>query len=745
MPHLAEFAPENLPSELRQLTHAEREYHRDLVIRNIDFVIDIFTSESVRESRRFPVGCPEATPVILCRKRDSKGGGEKFPCQFEQFAESIDGEGGCCADPLRGSDDPLDAVAAVCLATNERPPSTRYHDHQWRKLIGDLRAKVGSWEEIANLEHSELINLLVEISGGSSFNHQRGSRLSSLLKEIEDSELVDGISLANLPRLEYNRLAVFLSGLSGISESDAWWLLLTAFEKPVWPASPQTDILLCSLGIITKKDYASAVVRRKLVEETFSDRRLPVLHRVLSAHAIRAGGEPCRSDCPARKFLLPYRIRKQAEPTDSSQLVVVDLFSGAGGFSAGMKAAGFRVRYAVDQSFHATDTYRLNHPEIPHQAIRTEDIQKTVDSGFFENIAENIDIVVGGPPCQALSNAGYRSRLSNVKEYNVLEDPRTTLYQSYIDLVGDIGPDVIVMENVEGMVYEIGETGVEVAELVLEGLSEIGYEATVNLVDCSDYGLPQKRKRVMIVGVREDSNAIKTGPEDMVEEFFMGKTDSTPSIRQALSGLPRIKRGEGGSVVPRQIPGPRSEFFKNADLEGDVGFVYNHQAREHPKPKDRKLFDEVMEPGMDSADVIHGTEHGDLIDYNIGTVENPRFTDKYRMLDWNEPSPTIVAHLSKDSNGFILPDYHSYYTRSTSDPCNERNRGITPREAARIQSFSDDFVFLGSFTNWYEQIGNAVPPYIAEQIGRAIARKLIKEKPASTTAQISQETVESDD
>jgi len=742
---MAEFAPENLPSELRQLTHAEREYHRDLVVRNIDLVIDIFASEAIRRSTRFPVGCPEATPEILSRKRKSKGANEKFPCHFEQFAVSIHGERGCCADPLKGSDDPLDAVAAVCLASNERPPSTRYYDHQWRKLISNLRQKVGSWEEIASLAHSELINLLIEFSGGSGFNKQRGYRLISLLDEIKTSELVDCMSLANLPRLNYHRLAEFLSGLSGISESDAWWLLLTAFEKPVWPATPQTDILLCSLGILPERDYANTGARRKLVEETFSDRRLPVLHRVLSAHAIRAQGEPCKSDCPARKFLLPYRIRKQAEPNDSSQPVVVDLFSGAGGFSAGMKAAGFHVRYAVDQSVHATDTYRLNHPEIPHLAIRTEDIRKTADSGFFKNIGEHIDIVVGGPPCQALSSAGYRSRLSKVEEYSVLEDPRATLYKNFIDIVEQIGPDIIVMENVEGMVYEIGETGIEVAELALEGLSEIGYEATVNLIDCSDYGLPQKRKRVIIFGVREDSDAFDMSPGEIYEEFVTGRTDSTPSIRQALSGLPRLKRGEGGSVVPRQIPGPKSEFFKNANLQGDLGFVYNHRAREHPKPKDRELFDEVLEPGMDSADVIHGTEHGDLIDYDIGTVENPRFTDKYRMLDWDAPSPTIVAHLRKDGNGFILPDYHDYYTRSTSEPCNERNRGITPREAARIQSFPDDFVFLGSFTNWYEQVGNAVPPYIAEQIGRAIKRELIVEKPASTTAQDSQATVESDD
>ncbi|WP_440009021.1 DNA cytosine methyltransferase [Halomicrococcus sp. SG-WS-1] len=745
MSNLAEFVPENLPSELRQVTDAEREHHRDLVVRNIDIVIDFFAAESIREQRNLPVGCPSATPEILSRKRSSGEQGNKFPCRFEQFAELPDGEGECCGDPLCGSNDPLDAVAAVCLATNGRPPSARYREHRWRELVSGLRTDVGDWDEIAALRKAELLNVLGSLCGESGFNRERGIRLFSLLQQIDDSERTAGVSLTDLPKLQYEHLADFLSGLPGISESDAWWLLLTAFEKRVWPTSPRTDILLCSLGILPLEKYSRGESRRKLVEETFSDRRLPVLHRVLSAHAIRAGGESCGSACPVRKFLLPYRIRKQNEPNDSSLPVVVDLFSGAGGFSTGMKAAGFDVRYAVDQSVHATDTYRLNHSEIPHQAVRTEDIQETVDSGFFENTEEDIDVVVGGPPCQALSLAGYRSRLSNEEEYSVLDDPRATLYQSYIDVVDDIGPEVIVIENVEGMVYEIEDTGIEVAELVLKGLAEIGYEATVNLVDCSDYGLPQDRNRVIIFGVREDSESLTLDPEDVLEEFITGRTDSTPTIRQALSGLPRLKRGEGGNVVPRQIPGPKSEFFQNADLEGDVGFVYNHQAREHPKPKDRKLFDEVMEPGMDSADVIHGSEHGDLIDYDIGTEDNPRFTDKYRMLEWDEPCPTIVAHLRKDANSFILPDYHEYYTQSIKDPCNKRNRGITPREAARIQSFPDDFVFLGSFTDWYEQIGNAVPPYIAEQIGRAIAQKLTTEKSASTTAQNSQAPAESDD
>ena len=144
--------------------------------------------------------------------------------------------------------------------------------------------------------------------------------------------------------------------------------------------------------------------------------------------------------------------------------------------------------------------------------------------------------------------------------------------------------------------------------------------------------------------------------------------------------------------------------------------------------KDQTLFDEALVPGGTGWDVKYDKdgEYSDLIEYDVGTEENPRFRDKYRMLCWDEPSPTIVAHLAKDANGFVLPDYYEHVNTAFGEPDNRRNRGITPREAARIQSFPDEYIFLGSFTSWFRQIGNAIPPLLGERIALTIQEYLAK-------------------
>jgi DNA (cytosine-5)-methyltransferase 1 len=142
--------------------------------------------------------------------------------------------------------------------------------------------------------------------------------------------------------------------------------------------------------------------------------------------------------------------------------------------------------------------------------------------------------------------------------------------------------------------------------------------------------------------------------------------------------------------------------------------------------KDRILFDEALEPGETGWEVKYREDgkYAHLIEYNVGTEESPAFKDKYRMLVWDEPAPTIVAHLEKDSNSFILPDYYQYANPNDDLADDSRNRGITPREAARIQSFPDEYIFLGPFTSQFRQIGNAVPPLLGEQISEIICEHL---------------------
>jgi DNA (cytosine-5)-methyltransferase 1 len=334
-----------------------------------------------------------------------------------------------------------------------------------------------------------------------------------------------------------------------------------------------------------------------------------------------------------------------------------------------------------------------------------------------------------------------------------LEDDRTELYEEYIEVVEELRPKALVMENVEGMVSEIDNTDTKVGDLVIDALESIGaddrgYVCDYKLIDCAEYGIPQHRERVIILGVREDLVDKLDGsvPEDLFNMLSACAPEDEVDLKQALSGLPKLRRGEGGTTVPDRVRGSRSRYVDVHNLDAGTSISFNHQAREHPMKKDQILFDEALEPGDTGWDVKYAKdgEYADLIEYDVGTEENPRFKDKYRMLEWDEPAPTVVAHLAKDANNFVLPAYYAHASGVSGEPDHKRNRGITPREAARLQSFPDDYVFVGSFTSWFRQIGNAVPPLLGKQIATTLKPYVQAEK-ASQTAQIQRERVSTDD
>jgi DNA (cytosine-5)-methyltransferase 1 len=709
---------------LYEVPKEERRLHREFISRHIDFLIDVLTAEQHHQHWPHPAGCPTATPVKLARRRGDTG---EFPCRYRTITtpETVsypDAE--CeCGDWLGESTDPLDTVAAVSIAPDGESPAERYFDDTERRIIASIREDVGAWEEIAALSRDELQTALTDAGFCKRTTDQTLDRLWRLIDAVSETEKTDGVTLEGIRPMPYSSLCSFLAELPGISERDGWWLLPVAFDKPVWPADPHVDRLLCSLGLLHPSQLQTECYRQTELEDELTDRQLPALHRALAGHAVHGGIDSCDEECEIRKFLLSHRLREQDRRDHS--LLVVDLFSGAGGISLGFDRAGHTIHWALDNNRDATDTYRLNHPEIPHERIRCEDIQDAAETGQFADLDVTPDIVVGGPPCQALSLAGYRSRLASDEEYSVLDDERTTLYQQYVEAIRELRPKVLVMENVEGMVNEVGETGVCVIDQVLDSLRSLGddgpgYICEYQLLNCADLGIPQERERVIILGVRDD---ITDGEDDLSDLFTRIREtapDSLPSLRQGLSGLPKIRRGEGGTVIPGTVRGRRSEYVDRNELDSVTSVCFNHRAREHPMDKDQKLFDEVMSPGDTGWDIKYNTEYGHLIEYDVGTEENPRFKDKYRMLDWEDSAPTIVAHLAKDANSFILPDYYDHVSQSPRDPDNERNRGITPREAARLQSFPDDYIFLGPFTSWFRQIGNAVPPLLGQYIGEAV-------------------------
>ncbi len=715
------------PAILSEVPDEEIALHREFIYRNVDFLVDTLTAEQANQHWYKPAGCPSATPAALARRRQSD---EKFPCRYQTLTTihgSLAPGAPCnCGDLLAGTDAILDTVAAVAISCDDSTPGQRYFDLEDRQLISDLRSEVGNWDEIAALDTTALRAALESATNRLGISEGRIERLEGLLDSIASYGKTEGVSLTGISGLRYESFCDTLADFPGISRSDAWWLLLVAFDKPVWPADPFIDGLLCSLGLLDVSQFNKDVERRKEIEEKLTDRQIGTLHRALAGHAVKGQIDTCNETCEIRKFLLTYRHRQQQKHSNGP--VIIDLFSGAGGISVGFKRAGCSVEWAIDKNQNATDTYRLNHPEIPHRNVVCQDIRDAIEAEAIKDIERRPDIMVGGPPCQSLSYAGYRSRLADDDEYTVLEDERTSLYTQYVEFVEELRPKALVIENVVGMVNELEETGIKVGDLVLDAIASIGdekvgYTCDYQLIDCSTAGLPQERKRVIIIGIRND---LVKGEQDIHELFHRITEDSSSNytLRDALSGVPKLKRGEGGRVVKGQLRGNRSSYVKENNLEAGTNLYFNHKARSHPMEKDRTLFDEAMEPGDTSWDVKYAKdgEYSELIEYDVGTADNPRFKDKYRMLSWDEPSPTVVAHLAKDANNFILPDYYEHVSDSSHrDPNPKRNRGITPREAARLQSFPDEYIFLGPFTSWFRQIGNAIPPLFGERIANVLS------------------------
>lgn len=394
----------------------------------------------------------------------------------------------------------------------------------------------------------------------------------------------------------------------------------------------------------------------------------------------------------------------------------VDLFSGCGGLSEGLEQTGvFRLLAAVEWNKAARDTFvarlreRWEYPDAEKRVL-WYDIQKTKElfdgwseapygasSGISSLIGgkQKVHAVVGGPPCQAYSLAG------RIRDKHGMErDYRNYLFESYIRVVDRLRPDFFVFENVEGML-SAKPGDVPIVDRIRESFRSAGYHISGDLrgealFELSEFGVPQRRKRTIILGISRRIASEKKALE-LISSFYADyllphRARTLATVRDAISDLPAFK--------PMLKGGARSSHVA---LKG--GAVANHDPRFH-NARDMGIFREL------AMDVASGSKKYPDIDslHRLYTLRTGRSSSvhKYYVLRWNEPSNAIVAHLHKDGLRHIHPDHN-------------QARSITVREAARLQTFSDDYVFLGGQGEQYKMIGNAVPPKFANLLGRAIA------------------------
>lgn len=410
------------------------------------------------------------------------------------------------------------------------------------------------------------------------------------------------------------------------------------------------------------------------------------------------------------------------------KLTFIDLFAGCGGLSEGFLQSGkYEALAHVEWGIPMVNTLRKRlETEWQHsfeeatKRVVHFDIQKSDEliSGNWGNetvtiygktnhgsVVKNglkglvngkkVDLVIGGPPCQAYSIAGRAQDKNSMKD-----DYRNYLFESFIKVVDEFQPDIFVFENVPGILSAC-PGGKMVTERIYKSFKHYGYEIMEpenlkNAIQSAyDFGVSQKRNRVIIVGVRRKSQTSTFNLETVYSEINRQKIKETKKLIEVIGDLPKFKPSE--KVIKKN-----GRKFSHIPVVTDEPIPENHEPRFHNE-RDIKVFREWVSKNMNQRSAVEKIQfYNDL----LGKSSNH---SKYRNLEWEKPSQTIVAHLYKDGLMFIHPDA-------------EQARTITVKEAARIQSFPDDFEFKESMGNNYKMIGNAVPPLMAKKISIAIAK-----------------------
>ena len=370
----------------------------------------------------------------------------------------------------------------------------------------------------------------------------------------------------------------------------------------------------------------------------------------------------------------------------TGQVLAADLFSGAGGISLGLEEAGYEVVLGVDHYTEAVKTHAHHFAgmSVDWDLSTADSIIKVAD--LMKECG--IEILAGGPPCQPFSKAGRNGIRKLVEEgRREPKDERRELWRSYIEIVDRARPRAIIMENVPDMALD---TEMFIFRSLVEELEQLDYSVYAKVIETWRYGVPQHRQRLIVVAFRDGLEF--EWPDDYPEKV---------SLWNAIGDLPEVEGGwrpEGGADGWAEYDEPLTEFqryIRRRVTTADAHKVFDHITRP-VREDDREIFEM-----MDSS-----TKYSDLPEH-LRRYRADIYDDKYKRLDENDVSRTITAHIAKDGYGFIHP---------------RQPRTLTVREAARIQTFPDDFRFNGPPSAAFKQIGNAVPPRAAG----AIAKKMVE-------------------
>ncbi len=381
-----------------------------------------------------------------------------------------------------------------------------------------------------------------------------------------------------------------------------------------------------------------------------------------------------------REDLLPWGLHKscrsniiiviEMHKTSNKKLIAIDLFCGAGGLSSGLEAAGFKIAVAVDFDAKACLTYNQNHKKTE---IISDDIAKLKTSDVLSRAnlkREDVVLIAGGPPCQGFSMANGHTRTK--------ENPKNRLVNHFVRFVREIRPPLFLMENVLG--FKSIARG-KVAQSLRARLSQLGYTTKLITLNAASYGVPQNRLRVFLIGSRNGKEFQEPAPQ-----YGSGNGKLLVTVKEAIIGdLPNIT--PPGFSVGNYAAAPTGPYqFK---IRGKADKLYNHIATINSElVRKRKALVPI---GGNWKNVPR--EYCDI---------KVQYSATYKRLNPNEPSITV----SNYRKSMIIHPY--------------QNRGLSVREAARLQSFPDSYIFHGGISSMQQQVGDAVPPLLAEAVGKEL-------------------------
>ena len=602
---------------------------------------------------------------------------------------------------LGNKNDPVDELVYIILSRKTR-------EEAYQGAFAALKARFPRWDDLLGARRSEVEALL----SSSGLGVKKTASLFGALGAI--SKRFGSCTLEPARLWSDTELESFLCSLPELHRKSAYCIMMYAFGRQVFPADTHVGRVLSRLEPFRDLGLVLSGQDHKQLQSVLADLVPPNLRYSLHVNLVSHGREICRaqkplcSECDLKGFCQTYRAAESSRVQMLGRPRIGDLFTGAGGLSEGFERAGFEVAFALDMDPAALRTYRVNHPAVPDDHVVCGDI-RAVEAGAFRRLAgrRRLDILIGAPPCQGFSHVGHRSK-KTLTGYKIAGDDRNYLYEEFVRASLELRPRLLLMENVPGM-SSAKKGDLSFLDACARALGSQGYRTGVWRLNALAFGVPQDRVRHFLVAAKD--GPLPRQPAESYQDPRAKEFDENglPPVTfdEATFDLPPRVAGDGQGVATWPARGDVAggmyrRYLSKFGLLSRSRLIFNHTVRYHNE-RDLELY-ALLRPGEDSIHALERYQRADLMRYRSDV-----FDDKYARLRGDHPCKTIVAHLAKDGNGYIHPS---------------QVRSISLREAARIQSFRDDYMFCGSGSDQWVQLGNAVPPVMAEAIARSFLAAL---------------------